>query len=404
MFDAPYTYPEPGFRGRQVFDWATWEPFVGRRSTPRSLIHRLRMSNGPYPLRLDATEVGLRHLDPADMGERLTRAVRAKARAATWLIQKSKYDLFMVVFSETNPAGRYLWRSDDAAGSTRQPDLLEVYQEVDRGIASLLRECDDDVTVFVLSGDGVGPNIQGWHLLPEVLRRLDYLSVRDSATHEMSIAMPEDQPLRVMRDLMPDGFRKSLRHRLPLRVRDYIARRVGTARIDWSKTQAFCLPTDREGYIRINLEGREPLGTVEPDTEYHELCQDIASVLLEMVNPATGRPAVRSVVEGQEAFPGLRSDHLPDLIVQWSDEAPISALTSDRFGKISGVTPDPRPGTRGPPGFVLVRGPGVEPGRAFRGHICDLAPTMLTLFGEEPPDYMDGRSWVTTSPGGHSWV
>jgi len=405
VFDAPYTYPEPGYRGAQIFDWATWERFVGKRSTPRSLVHRMRLTNGPYPLPPDALEAELEGHDSETIKEQLVRAARAKARAATWLLQKAQYDLFMVVFSEANPAGRYLWQSDeDGSRSPRLRDLLEVYVEIDHGIGSLLRECGNDVTVFVVSGDGVDPNIQGWHLLPEVLRRLDYLSLRDGVSHRMSVAMPEAGPLRIVRDLMPDDFRRSVGRRLPSRVRDYVALRVGTARIEWPATEAFCLPTEREGYIRINLEGREPLGTVKPGAEYRDLCKDITSVLREMINPATGRPAVRDVLQSHDAFPGLRCEHLPDLIVQWSGEAPISSLTSPRFGKISGASPDPRPGTRGPPGFVLVRGDGVEPGRAFRGHIYDLAPTILTLFGQAPPTYMGGSSWVTVSEIGRTWM
>lgn len=356
VFDAPYTYPEPGFGGKQIFDWATWERFAGRRSMPRSLIYRLRMFNGPYPLRLDAAEAGLTQRDPNEMKRRLVRAARAKARAATWLIRKSEFDLFMVVFSETNPAGRYLWRSD---GSPGQPDLFEVYKEVDRGIGALLREIADEDLVVVVSADGVGRNVHGWHLLPEALRRLEYLADASG--------------------------------------------RAGTAGIDWSKTRAFCLPTDREGYIRINLEGREPSGTVSP-AEYRSVCRDIAAALREMTNPATGGPAVRDVIESRDAFSGLRQLHLPDLVVIWSDDGPIEGLESARVGSIREVSPDSRPGTRGPPGFLLARGQGVEPGWAFRGHIRDVAPTILTLFGKTPPAYMDGHSWVTTTEKGPVWA
>ncbi len=369
VFDAPYTHPEPGFGGFQIFEWATWERFVRKRSTPRPLLHRLRFSNGPYPMRLDALEAGLEYQDPDEIKQRLVRAARAKARAATWLLQRSEYDLFMVVFSEANPGGRYLWRSEDESATTpRQRDLCDVYAEIDRGIDSLLRACGEDVTVLLVSGDGVRPNVQGWHLLPEVLRRLDYLAVHDRPGQATSAAGGET-----------DG-------------------------IDWPETKAFCLPTEREGYIRINLAGREPLGTVEPGVEYRDICRNVTSVLREMVNPATGRPAVRNVLRSRDEFPGLRCDHLPDLIVQWSEEAPISSLTSPRLGTITEESPDPRPGTRGPPGFVVVRGPGVEPGRAFRGHITDVAPTMLTLFGEAPPTYMDGTSWVRLTDGGATWV
>ena len=41
-------------------------------------------------------------------------------------------------------------------------------------------------------------------------------------------------------------------HRLPDALRHKLAQRVDTAGIDWTRTRAFCLPTDLEGHIRIN--------------------------------------------------------------------------------------------------------------------------------------------------------
>jgi hypothetical protein len=47
--------------------------------------------------------------------------------------------------------------------------LLEVYQAIDRAIREIIEGIKDDVTLYIISGDGIGPNYTGWHLLPQVL-------------------------------------------------------------------------------------------------------------------------------------------------------------------------------------------------------------------------------------------
>ena len=243
----------------------------------------------------------------------------------------------------------------------------------------------------------MAPNHAGCHLLPEVLARLGYFASAETAPPQTNA--PEVRrrldPVRVLRDLLPKDFRKALARQLPTALRDKLAQRVDTATFDWARTRAYCLPTDLEGCIRINLKGREPAGTVEPGAEYEGLCEDLAAALGELTNPANGRRAVRDVLLVDQAFPGLRRAWLPDLIVLWDPATPITSLASARIGEVSGASPDPRPGTHAGPGFVLMHGPGVAAGQALDdGHILDLAPTILERLGVAPPEHMTGRVWT----------
>ena len=49
VFDAPYTEPETGFDGVQIFDWGSWAQYLGPRSTPKEAIDQLRKQCGSYP-------------------------------------------------------------------------------------------------------------------------------------------------------------------------------------------------------------------------------------------------------------------------------------------------------------------------------------------------------------------
>lgn len=394
VLDTPYAHPEPGFEGLQVLDRGTWAHYLRPGSTPPGLLREMDAACGRYPLGLEAHDIGLMALDPADTARRLVEALRHRAEATRWLMRRQSWDLFVTVLDETHPAGHYCWQRESG---TEQPHLLPVYEELDRTVAALVEEAGPDVTVILVSGDAIGPNHSGCHLLPELLARLGLFASADlqPAGAEESTAPQGNRldPVKALRDLLPKDFRKGLARMLPTGLRDRLAKRVDTAAVDWERTRAYCLPSDLEGCIRINLRGREPLGVVEPGPDHERLCGEIVAALEELVNPATGRPAVARVLRTDEAFPGPRRAFLPDLVVVWDREAPIGALASPRAGTIEGASPDPRPGTHAGPGFAVVAGPGVAPGTLSPGaHVEDVAPAVLTLLGCRIPDHMTGEA------------
>jgi predicted AlkP superfamily phosphohydrolase/phosphomutase len=235
-----------------------------------------------------------------------------------------------------------------------------------------------------------------------MLGKLGYLAAGGQPSPEPGLEQNEEgdasgprfDPVKALRDLLPKDFRKALARKLPTKLRDALAKRVDTADIDWSRTRAFCLPTDLEGCIRINLKGREPMGIVEPGEEYRALLAEITAELRALTDPATGRPVVREVILTDEAFPGVRRQHLPDLIILWDTSAPITALTSPKAGTVEGASPDTRPGTHAAPGFTLLSGPGLPTGTIQNGgHIYDLAPSLLARMGVAVPAHMQGTVW-----------
>jgi len=118
----------------------------------------------------------------------------------------------------------------------------------------------------------------------------------------------------------------------------------------------------------------------------------LTEVLEKLINPATGRAAVREVCRIDRLFPGDRRDHLPDLTVIWNNEAEIREVYSDRLGLVSEASVDPRTGTHYPLSFMAARGPRSQRGKIQGGHIADLAPTLLAYFGINSASEMDGRA------------
>ncbi len=391
VYDVPETFPESWFDGDAIFDWGTWAWYGEPSSQPRELLTQLKSRFGSYPLGLEAKKLGLGV--PDQLEERLSRSIRYKAQTARWLLERREWDLSVVVFCETHPAGHYLWpRGADAVadGDTRFDALFRVYAEIDDALGSLRAAVPSDTTVIVLSGDGVRPNRGGWHLLPPLLDRLGYTASGGGAPATTG-GSSSPSVISRMHGLVPASAKRLVTASLPWRLRDRLGVWLQTRSVDWSRTRAFTLPTDLEGCIRLNVKGREPHGILDAGAQYDDLCEEIRARLEELENPATGGRAVRRVWRRNEVFPGPKQEHLPDLIVTWSDDAPIEAVTSPRVGSVAGVNPDVRPGTHSTCGFALAAGGRIAGRGEDRGHLADVAASILTVLGVDPGASMDGR-------------
>jgi len=400
VFDAPYSHAEDGYSGAFIYDWGTWAHYLKPGSVPVGLLKRLEKACGPYPLGSEANDLGFAPLEPAETARRLVGSVKAKADAVCWLMREQPSELTLTVFGETHVAGHYCWSDELAsdAGRAGASPMFTVYEALDRAIEQIHREAGEGATVVVISGDSVGPNNAGWHLLPDVLSRLGYLATPqapgEGEGETVPAAAPKFDPVKALRDMLPKDFRQRLARMLPTALRDKLAQRVDTADIDWSRTRAYLLPTDLEGYIRVNLRGREPQGVVEPGAEFERVLAELTADLIALRDAQSGRAIVRDVIRTASVFPGDRGAYLPDLIVRWDSTGPITAARSPKIGTVASPSPDSRPGTHRGPGFVLAQGPGIPRGSALHdGHILDFAPTLLTRMGVAVPDQMHGRVW-----------
>jgi predicted AlkP superfamily phosphohydrolase/phosphomutase len=390
VYDVPETFPEAAFRGRGIFDWGTWAWYGTPQSQPRSLLGELSSQFGPYPLGLEAKRLALRV--PDRLEERLLRAIQYKAASASWLLQREPWDLAVVGFCETHPAGHYLWPAGSDASDRDGhgfDSLFRVYAAVDEAIARVRASAPTDTFVIVVSGDGVRPNHCGWHLLPTVLERLGLTRPAGSA-HADGVRPSRPSLVGRVHGMIPASARRFVTESLPWRLRDRLGVWLQSRHIDWSQTRAFALPTDLEGCIRLNVAGREPHGIVEPGAQYRAVCEEIRQGLEELENPDTGCKAVTRVWIRDEVFPGPRREQLPDIVVTWNDEAPVGAVASKRVGMIRGNSPDLRTGTHSTNGFALASSPGLESRTDGRGRLVDIAPTVLALLGVDGASQFDG--------------
>jgi predicted AlkP superfamily phosphohydrolase/phosphomutase len=168
--------------------------------------------------------------------------------------------------------------------------------------------------------------------------------------------------------------------------------------LDWSRTRFFALPLDLNGYIRINLKGRDAGGIVEPGAEMEELIEQLTEDLLAITDLRDGSPVVVRVerVDDLVGADAPRREHLPDLIACWADSySPGSPGVRTPYGEVrwdpDARLPSGRSGNHIQGGWLVASGKDV-PHRALGDPVnaLDLAPTLMEWLGAEIPARMEG--------------
>jgi predicted AlkP superfamily phosphohydrolase/phosphomutase len=406
VVDAFLTCPLRPFNGVQIVDWGSWSWFWEPTTIPESLKGDIRRRFGAYPAD-DHSKVGMTPVtDIATFRRRLLAGVEKKTEVVTWLMQQQAWDFFLVVFGEAHPAGHYFWHLYDetylthpgGAATELHDALRDVYVALDAAIGRLIDRVDADTTIMLVSGDGMAANYSGSHILADILTRMRILNdtTGDGAAQPQPAA--STSLLGTVRNMVPESFRNFVsRMVLSRQVQEQLSLRWKSAGIAWPRTRAYVMENANEGYIRVNLAGREPEGIVSPGAEYDALCDELCRMARALVNPATGKPAALGVYRIDEIFKGPRRSHMPDVVITWDLDARV---TTELLTEACGIVRVDQPacgiapyytGNHWPNAFAAVTGPGVPAGATLEGRsILDLAPTILAHFGIAPSGFMEG--------------
>lgn len=308
------------------------------------------------------------------------------AAAARERLRGGEYDLAWISFASAHIAGHQFWdrsQVDDAHLDDAERELLDtgleaVYAAVDRAIGEIVDALPAGADLIVCSPVGMEVNTSRADLLGEMLDAV----LAGGTTDPGRGGSPGF--LWRLRGAVPRSVRAGVARAMPDALAREVACRLDSRGIDWGQTEAFALPADAQGYVRLNLRGREREGIVGPEA-VGELVSRIESGLATF-DDIGGGPAVKRVVRTAHAYPGARSGALPDLIIEWSD-APATRLEGvvspelgevRRHGGASG-----RAGNHPPDGAwaVLVPGEGGAVAEVDVARIEDVAATAVSLCG-----------------------
>lgn len=436
VFDLPYTKLCDQVHGIQAIGWGGHFPYTESVSQPAELLPDLVQRYGHNSILFEDgghwwDQKYTRWISQAILDSTKTRAAICKD-----LLQREQWDLFLTVFSEPHAAGHDLYNRSQPdhplyaflTQNGTQPDpLLAAYEAIDQSVSDILAAAPEDAYVLCFSPNGMGANsseLLCHAVLPELLFRFNFPGrvalapgevgttpppmitrpVRNSWMGEMWSKNYEPNPVkRWIKPWIPSQFLRADHNDLaspyPLIENDVAFGWMPVMWYQplWAQMKAFALPGFTDGYIRINLQGREQQGIVAIE-EYDDLCHQLTQLLHRLTDARTGKPLVKQVIRTRQSATEP-DDKLPhaDLIVIWHDQI-TDVFDSPDVGRIGPLTYF-RPGshTQWDHGFMVAKGPGIQPGSMLpEGETVDLPPTILSLLGAPIPEHLEGRSLLNT--------
>ena len=202
--------------------------------------------------------------DKSEFIEDAHETLDARFEAFKHYIEQDDWDLFFGVFMTTDRVNHFLFKHYTEDGEYKQ-EFLDFYAKVDRYLGELRGMLDDETTMVVASDHG--------------FTQLDHEVKCNVWLEENGWLSYEDDDHDSLDDIADD-------------------------------TKAYSLIPGR---FYINLEGREPRGSV-PEDEYEEVRAELKAELEALEGP-DGRKVADRVVTKEKAFRGDHADIAPDLVV-----------------------------------------------------------------------------------------
>ena len=238
---------------------------------------------------LDTWSIGNDLMDEEHFLEDVDLTVTRFEKMMEAFLKDNDRDLFVQVFSFTDRVGHIFWRYwdeghplyDPEKGPRYQEALRGVYRRMDTIVGKALEQINLDETVFLVCSDH---GFSSWR-------------------HQFNFNTW----------LVKNGYMKLEKNVLgeAMELDDLENKMTPLTYVDWSETKAYAMGL---GMIFINLEGREPEGSVTAE-EYDAVCAQLAADLEAFVDEKTGLHPVKKVYQRDQIYRGYDKDVTPDLRV-----------------------------------------------------------------------------------------
>jgi predicted AlkP superfamily phosphohydrolase/phosphomutase len=275
---------------------------------------------------------------------------------ATKLIGRDAPDFCMLVDMGVDRIHHAFWKPMDPRHPQYEADspfataIHDYYVHVDQRVGELLKVCDPDTAVLVVSDHGAQP-LMGGICINEWLMANGYLTLKEPPTEVLALDKVE---------------------------------------VDWAQTQVW----GAGGYyarIFLNVKGREPQGTVAM-SDYEALRDELAEKLAQLTDP-DGNPLPVKVFKPQEIYQKVRG-RAPDLIVYFDDLAwrSVGSVGINGLYTVENDT-GPDDANHAPLGLMIFYDPVAPKGgqEIQEAQLYDIMPTLLHRYGLEAPTGLRGK-------------
>lgn len=293
-------------------------------------------------------------------------------------------EALLTVCGSGHAVGHQCWHLHDAGHVKHDPawaarhggdPVLRVYEALDELVGSVVERAGD-ATVLLHLSHGMDRHYDGSHLLPAISAAIDEELLGGAGPVGAATG-------RALQSVRYHG-RLAL-GRVGVDVRPRTMRWFDTSR----KVEA--VPNNAcNGALRLNVRGREPRGRVAADDVPRVLGQ-VDRALRSLVHTDSGEPVVADVIHRREAFPGPRSEELPDLFVIWRRDRPVTSVKAPWLSQpITQAYGGHRTGDHRLRGLLAARPPRPTAAREIDPvPVVDIAPTLAAVLGTELRD-VDG--------------
>lgn len=353
VIGVPPSYPPRKTSGYSVGCFLTPDTASNTYTRPEKLAGEIRQLLGE-DYRVDVR--GFRTDNKDWLKDEIHSMTRQHFQVVRHVMQTTEWDYLQFVEIGLDRMHHGFWKFQDAQhrhhvpGNPYRQVIRDYYRCLDAEIGSLLELLDDETAVLVLSDHGA-QRLDGGFCVNEWLIQQGLLTLNQYP----------DTPTQ-----------------------------MANLDVNWDRTVAW----SEGGYyarVFLNVKGREPRGTINPDD--YERVRDDLKARFEATMDDQGKPMATRVFKPQEIYRQVRNI-APDLIVYFGD------LYWRSVGKVGYRTLHVQENDTGPDdcnhaqygAFILA-----APGSPLQGpmeqvRLLDLAPTLLELGGYDPLPDMHGQS------------
>lgn len=279
--------------------------------------------------------------------------------ASVWL-EEQDWDYFMLVEMAPDRLHHAFWKWNDEDHPKYEADhkfntaFEDYYRELDGQIASLLEAVDNDDLHLIILSDHGSKAMQGAININEWLVANGYMTLRETPRELTSLKKVD---------------------------------------IDWANTIAWG-EGGYHGRLYLNVKGREPEGKVDPGS-FEQVRSEIAAKLREITDP-DGVNIGTEVFTPQEVYDGPEEfiARSPDLIIyfgglNWRSTGGLGYNSIWSFETEIG----PDDGVHDQYGVFMHYSASRESSVQLEDvDILDVAPTVMTLLDQQPPEGYEGKS------------
>ncbi|MGH2806101.1 MAG: alkaline phosphatase family protein [Actinomycetota bacterium] len=311
----------------------------------------------------------------------LLAGLEAQAEAVPWAAREVGADAVVAVWPHVDRAQHFFWRfrgtSHPLSGAVDR-----VYEAMDKATAAVVAAFPD-ADVMVVSDHGAGPLYGDVNLGAWLARRGDaaYARGRRKGLSDVAWAMPPSVR-KLGRRAAPGLARRAMGAKLTGQL----------APFDWTRTRAFL---GFHSDLWLNLQGREPDGTVAP-ADASAVVEELRNDLLTLTDPRTGADVFAGAHTRDEIFSGPHADMAPDLMLDtWSAGYRVAPGRDDSDDVVVGPASlagvdEAWSSDHRPLGIFAAAGPRIEKGAAGELALYDVCPTSLALLDQVVPSGLDG--------------